>query len=45
MIIIQATVSRLPDKGEKIHKHIDSLKLMLEQMRIAKEDKHDVIEL
>ncbi|KAL8500924.1 hypothetical protein ACS0TY_020493 [Phlomoides rotata] len=41
----QTAVSRLPDKGEKIHKHIDSLKLMLDQMRIAKEGEHDVIEL
>lgn len=44
-MIIKAAVSRLPDGGEKIHKHIDSLKRMLDQMRIAKEDNDEVIEL
>ncbi|KAL0397611.1 UNVERIFIED_CONTAM: protein CHROMATIN REMODELING 24 [Sesamum calycinum] len=41
----KAAVSRLPDKGEKIHRQITSLNLQLDQLRMAKRNKEDVIEL
>ncbi|KAL2234134.1 UNVERIFIED_CONTAM: Protein CHROMATIN REMODELING 24 [Sesamum indicum] len=41
----QAAVSRLPDNGEKIHRQIISLNLQLDQLRMAKRNKEDVIEL
>ena len=44
-IIIQAAVSRLPDKGEKIHKQINALEVQLNNLRMSKGDKVNVIEL
>ncbi|KAK6140403.1 hypothetical protein DH2020_025860 [Rehmannia glutinosa] len=41
----KVAVSRLPDKGEKIHKQISALYLQLDQLRMAKANKNDVIEL
>ncbi|XP_011088229.1 protein CHROMATIN REMODELING 24 [Sesamum indicum] len=41
----KAAVSRLPDNGEKIHRQIISLNLQLDQLRMAKRNKEDVIEL
>ncbi|KAL0464489.1 UNVERIFIED_CONTAM: protein CHROMATIN REMODELING 24 [Sesamum latifolium] len=41
----KAAVSRLPDKGEKIYRQITSLNLQLDQLRMAKRNKEDVIEL
>ncbi|XP_057807804.1 protein CHROMATIN REMODELING 24 [Salvia miltiorrhiza] len=38
-------VSRLPDKGEKIHKQIAALKVQLNKVRMAKGSKDNVIEL
>ncbi|KAL6570063.1 hypothetical protein OROMI_014577 [Orobanche minor] len=39
------TISRLPDKGEKINKQIIGLYRQLDQLRMAKSNKDDVIEL
>ncbi|PIN09400.1 Transcription-coupled repair protein CSB/RAD26 (contains SNF2 family DNA-dependent ATPase domain) [Handroanthus impetiginosus] len=41
----KVAVSRLPDKGEKIHKQIAALRLQLDQVRMAKGNKDNVIEL
>ncbi|KAI3445101.1 hypothetical protein Pfo_001766 [Paulownia fortunei] len=41
----KAAVSRLPDKGEKIHKQIAAWNLQLDQLRMAKRNKDGVIEL
>ncbi|XP_047976106.1 protein CHROMATIN REMODELING 24 isoform X1 [Salvia hispanica] len=40
-----AAVSRLPDKGEKIHKQINALEVQLNNLRMSKGDKVNVIEL
>lgn len=45
VIIIQGAVSRLPDKGAKIHKQIAALAVQLEKVRIAKGTKDNAIEL
>ncbi|CAA3030465.1 CHROMATIN REMODELING 24 [Olea europaea subsp. europaea] len=44
MLTNKVAVSRLPDKGEKIHKQIAELRLQLDQRRMAKGSK-DVIDL
>ncbi|KAG8391158.1 hypothetical protein BUALT_Bualt01G0158700 [Buddleja alternifolia] len=41
----KVAISRLPDKGEKIHKQIAALNVQLDQVRMAKRNKDDVIEL
>ncbi|GFP92434.1 protein chromatin remodeling 24 [Phtheirospermum japonicum] len=41
----KATISKLPDKGEKISRQISGLHQQLDQLRIAKANKHEVIEL
>lgn len=43
--ILQATVSKLPDKGERIQKQIAGLNLELDKMRMTKRIETEVIDL
>ncbi|KAL2458122.1 Transcription-coupled repair protein CSB/RAD26 (Contains SNF2 family DNA-dependent ATPase domain) [Abeliophyllum distichum] len=42
MLINKVAVSKLPDKGEKIHKQIAELRLQLDQLRMAKGTKDKI---